>query len=100
MMQPADATSPQLSEEHLRQLSAARNSHRKINRAVSIARFDGWTLGIFGGFTLLMGIFDISCILIGAALLVIAFFEMRGAGKLSRLDPTAPRMLGFNQVAL
>jgi hypothetical protein len=99
-MQPGDATSPQLSEENLRQLAAARVGQRKINRAVSIARFDGWTLGFFGGFTLLLGFTDISCILIGSALCVIAFVELKGANKLSKLDPASLRMLMYNQLVL
>lgn len=100
MTQPANPTSPQLSEENLAQLAIARKNHRKISRAVSVARFDGWTLGIFGGLTLLAGITDISCLLIGLVLCACAFIELRGAAKLSRLDPTAIPMLTYNQLAL
>lgn len=38
--------------------------------------------------------------LIGAAMGVIAWVELRGSKGLRRLDPGAAKMLGFNQVAL
>jgi len=99
-MQPSNPTSPQLSEENLRELAAARTALRKIARAVTVARFDGWTIAIFAGLTLLMGITDVSNIIIGVGLGVVAFVELQGASKLRRLDVAAIRMLGFNQLSL
>jgi hypothetical protein len=97
---PLDPNSPQLTEEHLRQLAVARVLGRKITRAVSVARFDGWTLGIFGGLTLLIGYNDLSSILIGGALCVISFVELHAADKLRRLDITAFKTLMTNQAVL
>jgi hypothetical protein len=99
-LQPLDPSSPQLTEEHLRQLAAARVLSRKINRAVSVARFDGWTVGIFGALTLLLGITDLSSILLGSAFCVISFFELKAADKLRRLDPSSIKTLVTNQAVL
>jgi hypothetical protein len=99
-MQPADPTSPQFSEENLRQLAAARTAYRKVGRAIAVASFDGWTIAIFAGLTLLMGITDLSNIVIGAGLGAIAGVELYGASKLRRLDGRAIRVLGFNQLTL
>jgi hypothetical protein len=97
---PANPTSPQLSEENLRELATARQSLRKVNRAISVARFDGWTIAIFAGLTLLMGITDPTNILLALCLGTVAYVELSGAAKLRRLDPSAVRMLGFNQFGL
>jgi hypothetical protein len=99
-MQPANPTSPQLSQENLRELETARQSLRKVARAVSVARFDGWTMAIFAGLTLLMGITDITNIVLAVALGTVAYVELTGAAKLRRLDPSAVPMLGFNQFGL
>jgi len=99
-MQPPVPTPPQLSEENLRELTAARTALRKINRAISVARFDGWTIGIFAALTFLLGITELTSIVLGLGLGVIAFVELAGATRLRRLDPQAARMLGLNQLAL
>jgi len=99
-MQPPHPPSPQLSEENLRQLAEARKSLRKIKRAMSVARFDGWTIGIFAGLTVLLGITDWTNIVMGLALGTIATIELLGAKRLGRLEPQATRMLGFNQLVL
>ena len=89
-----------LSEENLRQLAVAQIGVRKIRRAISIANFDGWTIGAFAALTLLFGLTDPSSLLMGAGMGAIAFIELRGVHRLRRLDPRAPRTLGFNQLAL
>ncbi|MDP9172923.1 MAG: hypothetical protein M3O30_03545 [Planctomycetota bacterium] len=91
---------PRLAEEHLRQLGAARINARKINRAVSVAKSDGWVIAVFAGLTLVFGLTDIPSIIISLIFGALAFFELKGAGKLRRLDPDAPRMLGYNQIAM
>jgi hypothetical protein len=71
-----------------------------VRRAARVAAFDGWTIGAFGALTVLIGITDVSSMLIGAALVAIAVVELRGAARLKRLDAGAARVLGWNQVAL
>jgi hypothetical protein len=93
-------TAPVLSEEHLRQLAAARKAARKLRRAIAVASFDGWTVGVFGALTLLTGLTDPSGLLMGAGMAAVAFVELRGAGRLRRLETGVTRTLGFNQLAL
>ena len=97
---PPAAAAPVLSEQHLRQLEAARVTGRRIARAVAIARFDGWSVAVVAGLTLLFGFTSVSAIAMAAGLGTIAFIELRGAAALRRLDPAAPRSMGFNQIAL
>jgi hypothetical protein len=91
---------PVLTEHHLRQLEAARLTGRKIGRAVAIARFDGWSIATVAALTLLFGFTSVSGVLLAAGMGVVAFFELRGAAALRRLDPAAPRSMGINQIAL
>jgi hypothetical protein len=97
------ATIPQaavLSEEHLQQLAAARKAVRKVRRAIAVASFDGWTVGVFGAMTFLTGLVDPSGLLMGAGMGAVAFVELRAAARLRRLESGVTRTLGFNQLAL
>jgi len=97
------AASPQLTPAHFQQLAEARYKHKKIRRAISVATFDGWTIGFFGGVSLIVGIvggISPGDIVVGLALTTIAFIELRTAKSLRRLDVRSARVLGFNQVAL
>jgi hypothetical protein len=92
--------SPQLTPQNLRELEAARWSLRKIRRAVSTARFEGFTVAIFGGLTAVCGIPSIGVILMGLVLTAIGVVEIVGGNRLRRLDLTAARILTFNQLLL
>jgi hypothetical protein len=96
----AQPIAPVLSDEHLRQLAAARRAGGKLKRAIAVASFDGWTVGVFGALTLLTGLTDPSGLLMGAGMGAVAFVELRGAGRLKRLESGVTRTLGFNQLAL
>lgn len=91
---------PALSPEHLRQLAEAQQRAKPVRRAIAIAKFDAWTVGIFGALTLLLGVFTIAGWLLGGTLLAVAFIEIRAARDLARMDARAPRRLGLNQIAL
>ena len=98
---PSSAPEPSpLSEDHLRQLAAASVALRSIQRVVSIARFDGWTVAVFAAFTALFGLTQPATLLIALVMAAIAVVEIRGADKLQRLDLSAPRTLAINQLAL
>jgi hypothetical protein len=97
---PPPPLAPQLSAEHLLDLQRARTALRKVRRAISVASFDGWTIGAFAALTLLFGLNSLSSVSIGLARGAIAYVELRGASQLRRLDPRAARTLGFNQLAL
>ena len=69
---------PQLSAEQLHQIETARRAAAKIRKAVRVARFDGWTVGIFGGLTILAGFLgSFSTVLAGLIMVLIAFIELR-----------------------
>jgi hypothetical protein len=89
-----------LSPEHLWQITEARKSSRKIRRAVSVARFDGWSLALAAGLTFVLSIGDRSGMAIGILLAAIAGVELYNANRLRALNPQAARVLGFNQIAL
>jgi hypothetical protein len=85
---------------HLEQITEARQRGKPILRAMTIASISGWSLAIFSSFTLLSGLFDRSALLLGAGLALAAFFELRGARELRRLNPRAPARLAKNQLFL
>ena len=83
-----------------RQLAAAEVAWRPIGRAVRYATFDAWTLAACGVLSLpCMGV-DAAGVIVAILLCVIAFVEFRGANRLRRLDPAAPRLLAVNQLTL
>ena len=65
-----------------------------------MARTDGWGVACAAVLTLLFGITTVSAVVIAVALAVVAFVELRMAGRLRRFDAKAPRVLGLNQLAL
>jgi hypothetical protein len=97
---PLAQSLPQFSEENLRQLSAARGAARKIQRAVSVANFDGWTLAACGALTIGVGLGDVPSMAAGVVLGAIAFVELRSAAQLKRLKMEAIRTLSINQLVL
>jgi hypothetical protein len=91
--------SPQISPENFRELEAARYALRKIRRAAGAARFEGYSIAIFGGLTILMGITSVTDILIGLVLTAVGVIEIVAGGRLRRLDVGAIRILTFNQLS-
>lgn len=96
---PAPAP-PQLTEAHLRQLADARYAAKKIRRAAGVASMDGWTIAVCALLTFVLDMPSVSGVVIGLALGVIAFVELRAVAGVRKLDPLAARTLGFNQLAL
>ena len=101
-MQPPNLTSPQLTDENHRELATARLAYRKVRRAISMAQFDAWTIGVIAGFSFLYGVLfrDLTSIVVGMVLVVNAWLELRGAQQIRQLDVKAIRLLGFNQLAI
>jgi hypothetical protein len=101
--QPAPPTPPPpgpLTTLNYRELATAKNALRKIRRAQSVAKFDGWSLAIFGLLTAALG-FDSAWALIGGlVLIVIGGIEIWGANRLGQLDPRCAIVLTLNQLVL
>ena len=92
--------SPGLSPEHRAQIVAARRLSGKLRAAAAVAAVDGWTLGVFAVLTILFSLTSPVALALGAGMLAVSYFELRGARDLKRLDPRAPRLLTLNQFAL
>ncbi len=93
---------PVLSAENLQQMEAARAGARKIRRAISVAKTDGWILMVFAFASLLVSGMSRSISGVGVSIIlgVIAWVELKGAAQLRRLDGRWTKWLGFNQLIL
>lgn len=89
-----------LTAEQLAEIRLARQRGTKITRAAGVAAFSGWTMAVFAGITLLFGLANLVSFLMGAALSVLAYIEVKGSKRIRALDASAPIHLGFNQIAL
>jgi hypothetical protein len=89
-----------LSPEQMRQMADAWLRAKKVRRGVSVAMFDGWTVAIFAGLTLLGGLFSPVGLLLGLGMATAAYVELKAAKRLKALDPAACKTLAWNQVFL
>src|SRR5689334_7687058 len=89
-----------LTPQQLRELTDARAAHKYIRRAINVALFDGWTVAAFALVNCMCGLADLTSMIVGLAMGAVAVVEIRGAAQLRRLDTSAPRRLGFNQILL
>lgn len=89
-----------LSGEHLRAFQEARIRAKRIRRCVTVATFDGWSVGVFGALTLLFGMFSVVGWVLGVGMCAIAYVELSTIEALKRLEPKSVHRLGWNQVAL
>jgi hypothetical protein len=104
---PAPASAGPLTAEHMQQLAAADFRARKLRKAASVAMFNGYTIGVFGGLSLLIavcelaaGSFDWLAFVMGAGLSIIAWNEFRGRKLLQQFQARAAVLLSWNQVGL
>ena len=104
---PPDHTQPTpptegvgLTEAQLAELADARVRMKKITRAASVAAMSGWSMVVFAAISLPFGLFDFRTLVVSIALGTIAVIELRGCRLLRTIDVRAPRLLGFNQIAL
>lgn len=91
---------PRLTDADLAELTRAVCRSAGLRRAAGIARFNGWTLGLFAGVSLLAGLWGVSELVAGLVLAGLAWGELSGARGLMLLNPKAPRRLALNQIAL
>lgn len=83
------------------ELEAARAALKPVDRAARWATMTLWTVGGFGILTVLWGLVSGGGgVVVGAALVAVAWNERRGRDRLRSLDPEGARILGWNQVVL
>ena len=82
------------------QLAQASARARKILAASRVATFNGWTLAVAGAVSLLLGLFSVTGLIMGIALMLLSWNEFYGRRLLRRFDPCGPERLGKNQLAL
>jgi hypothetical protein len=89
-----------LSPEQQQELRTAKTSARSFLGASKVATFNGWTIGFFAFVSILSGIFDLSGLLVGLGLALVARNEFVGRRRLRALDPSGLVLLWRNQVGL
>lgn len=94
------AGGPALTGDQLTALQSARARMKKVLSAARYASFNGWSLAVFGGFSLLFSLGQGVGALLGLGLAVCAWNELAGAAGLRRLEPSAIRRLAWNQAAI
>lgn len=94
------AVAPALTPEQLSALQDARGRAKGILAAAKVAAFNGWTLGILAGLTILFGLTSPLLIALGVGMGVVARNEFRGRDLLRAFDPRGPGLLTRNQLGL
>lgn len=89
---------PTLTPEQLAALRDARERAKGILSAAKVAGFNGWTIGIFAGLTVVFGLTSPLLLALGVGMGVVARNELRGRSLLRALDARGPRLLARNQV--
>jgi hypothetical protein len=92
------ASANPLSPDHLLALSEANDRAQKIRRAARVAGFNGWSIGGIALLSLPFAFSSITSLAIAIGLGLVAYIEFRGRRLLNQFEPTACRLLGWNQV--
>jgi len=99
---PGDGPTSPLSAEHYQAMRDAKTKRSKIDVAIGVATFNGWSLGLFAtlsGLLLLLS-FSLIGLVISLGLGAVAYYEFKGRAMLRQLDASGARLLGYNQLAL
>ena len=92
-------TAPQpLTPEQQKVLEQAGERARAFTGAARVAAFNGWSIGFFAAVTLLFGIFNLTALVLGVGMAVVARNEFKGRAGTLAADPAGPGLLWRNQV--
>ena len=99
---PADTSDsgPLRAEEREALRIANERVNKQILGAAKVATVNAWTLAVFGGLSVMAGVFSLTALVVGAGMLAFAWNEFRGRSLLRKLDLEGPRVLAWNQIAL
>ena len=82
-------------------LAAAQVARRAMVKGPArVAAINGWSLMIFGGLSLLIGLGSLGGMLVGAVILALGWNELQGRELWLNLDPAGPARLVQNQYGL
>ena len=79
-------------------MAAAKRDTKKIRKAAGVARFNGWSIGLFAALSAPFALFSLAGFLITAGMALVAYNEFRGRRRLLQFDEGAAAFLGWNQV--
>ena len=71
---------------------------RAFTGAARVAAFNGWSSGIFAAVTLPFGLFNLTALVLGVGMAVVARNEFKGRAAILRTDPMGPKLLWKNQI--
>jgi hypothetical protein len=94
------AQSISLSGTRLLEYTASRRACSKVTRAVRVAAISGWAIAICAGVVMIAGISTSDATWMGLLMTIAAFIEFRARERLRRLETSAARTLGCNQLVL
>jgi hypothetical protein len=97
---PPSMPSDRLTAQQLREWVDAERRGKKVRRAARSARFQGWSIGVCAAFTIIFSLKDPPGLILGIGMGVTAYFQFVGGNRVAKLDASAARMLGWNQLAL
>ncbi len=99
---PGDGPPTPLSDQHYQAVRDAKAKRSKIDVAIGVATFNGWSLGLFAALSglLLLLSFSFIGLVICLGLGAVAYYEFQGRAMLRQLDARGARLLGYNQLAL
>jgi hypothetical protein len=84
-----------LSQTGRRETALQKGSRRRPRAA-----FNGWTIGVIAALSAPFALFSVAGFIMALGFTVIAFIEFRGRRRLLQYDPSAAKLLGWNQIGL
>jgi hypothetical protein len=87
-----------LTLEHRQEFALARKRARPIFRAATVASFNAWAMAVVAMISAPFALFNLAALVISVALSAVAVNEFRGRRRLLQFNPSAPAILGWNQL--
>ena len=89
---------PPLTPEQREALEQAGARAGAFTGAARVAAFNGWTIGFFAAVTLLFGILNLTALVLGVGMAVVAPNEFKGRAGILQFEATGPELLWRNQI--
>ncbi len=89
---------PPLTPEQREALEQAGVRAGAFTGAARVAAFNGWSIGFFAAVALLFGIFNLTALVLGVAMAVVARNEFKGCAGILKFEARGPELLWRNQI--